>query len=645
MSDLPHRDDVLLQLPCYEPAGRAVTLTLDELTQHWLIIGTTGSGKTTILNEALWQLLHYRAQESDLKPGILILDAKGDDTVAKVRAWSRAAGRERDVRVLDGKGESFVSVFGSLTRVEAVETLTSQLLAGVARFGSGESFWEDARSSALRAVLTALVFLPRPLSHGELVERMAAWLLRNEPPEPALKRIRVLVESPHLSTYRRQRLAAVLTFVTYWDKLDYRTRSNIQATLVPVLDALEISEGEGYFAAPQARELQPRAVLAEGQIQVASVNAITQPKLAQFLFRFLKEDFFRAVHERPRWEPQRQRLGVLLVDEWPLIVTERDATHLGTCRSKGAAVIAATQGISPVLAEVGPVHTRTLMANLNAFAFLRCRELEVEEFALRQMGLKPPPPPARAAPDPDGMDFLIAHRPPGVPLPELVCPLGSLGRLDANQAYVVVGAHREVEPVWFVPRYFEAETVPETVPDAPSFLPEPELTLLAARTDQAVMRFNRQLHPQAELVAVLGNRLGPEQAARWRTELQQLLQFCQLGSASEASLASLPGSWAKGLVAILVLLVQRTQPERPGSKLVHLGQWGGRLIVQFAQEPAEDAFDPSWAQVLRGRLAAPLYPSVYRPLRRKDLGWLGREHPKLRPALDRLHAAATPALE
>ncbi|MEN9576707.1 MAG: Type secretion-system coupling protein DNA-binding domain [Verrucomicrobiota bacterium] len=600
---MPQRDDLLLRLPCYEPAGRTVTLTLDELTQHWLIIGTTGSGKTTILNEVLWQLLHYRAQEPGPKPGILILDAKGDDTVAKVRAWSRAAGRERDVRVLDGKGESFVSVFGALTRVEAVDTLTSQLLAGVARFSSGESFWEDARSSALRAVLTALVFLPRPLSHGELVERMAAWLLRNEPPEPALKRIRLLVESPHLSAYRRQRLAAVLTFVTYWHQLDYRTRSNIQETLVPVLDALEISEGEGYFAAPMRGSWSraPRWPTVKFRSPASAAGGAAGGRVAAHCYG--------ARRNAPGHLPEQRRGG-----------DRPDARHLAGAGGGRAGAYADPNGEPQCLCL--PVLPGT-----------------------RSRGVRPPADEAEAAttPDPDGMDFLIANRPPGVHLPEPVCPLGSLGRLAANQAYVVVGAHREVDPMWFVPRYFEAETAPETVPDAPSFLPEPEQTLLAARTDRAVMRCNRQLLPQAELVTVLGNRFGPEQAARWRTELKQLLKFCRLGLVSEASLASLPGSWAKGLVALLVSLVQRGQPERPGSKLVHLRQWGGRLILQFAKEPAEDQFDPSWAQVLRGRLAAPLYPSVYRPLRRKDLGWLGREHPNLRPALDRLHGTSTPA--
>ena len=136
----PQRDDLLLRLPCYEPAGQSVDLTLDDLTQHLLVVGSTGAGKTSLLNEVLWQLLHYRADDPALKLGMLILDGKADDTVAKVLAWATAAGRAGDVQVLNGDGAAMFPLFAPLTRLAAVDQVTAQVLAAAASMSVENQF-------------------------------------------------------------------------------------------------------------------------------------------------------------------------------------------------------------------------------------------------------------------------------------------------------------------------------------------------------------------------------------------------------------------------------------------------------------------------------------------------------------------------
>ena len=84
----------IIQLPVYEPAGRDVVLSETDLLQHMLVIGATGSGKSCLLHRMLEQLIHHPD-----RPGLLICDAKGDDTVTRVRKMSLAAGRD-DVVVL-----------------------------------------------------------------------------------------------------------------------------------------------------------------------------------------------------------------------------------------------------------------------------------------------------------------------------------------------------------------------------------------------------------------------------------------------------------------------------------------------------------------------------------------------------------------
>ena len=87
-----NESDPLIRLLCYEPPGVTLAWTREEWLRHTLLLGSTGCGKTSLLNEVLWQLIHHQAADREQKLGLLILDPKGDDTPAKITAYAEAAG-------------------------------------------------------------------------------------------------------------------------------------------------------------------------------------------------------------------------------------------------------------------------------------------------------------------------------------------------------------------------------------------------------------------------------------------------------------------------------------------------------------------------------------------------------------------------
>lgn len=97
----------MIKLLCYEPAGLRLELSPDDVSRHILAIGATGSGKTTALvNPALQQLLGWQVSNPEAKVGLLILDAKVDETPEKTLEWARQAGRQSDVLVLSESGDA-----------------------------------------------------------------------------------------------------------------------------------------------------------------------------------------------------------------------------------------------------------------------------------------------------------------------------------------------------------------------------------------------------------------------------------------------------------------------------------------------------------------------------------------------------------
>jgi energy-coupling factor transporter ATP-binding protein EcfA2 len=74
-------------LPAYEPAGFVLQLDAEGLCRMTLIAGSTGSGKSTLLNGMLGCLLRHCASDPEKKIGLLVMDPKQDDTLARITAW------------------------------------------------------------------------------------------------------------------------------------------------------------------------------------------------------------------------------------------------------------------------------------------------------------------------------------------------------------------------------------------------------------------------------------------------------------------------------------------------------------------------------------------------------------------------------
>ena len=101
-SPLPRASGIVL--PCYEGAdGRATELTFSntELCRSMLLLGSTGSGKTTALRAICRSLIRQQAADGESKPALIFFDFKGDgQTVDAITSWAEQTGRGGDVRLL-----------------------------------------------------------------------------------------------------------------------------------------------------------------------------------------------------------------------------------------------------------------------------------------------------------------------------------------------------------------------------------------------------------------------------------------------------------------------------------------------------------------------------------------------------------------
>ena len=143
-------------------SGHEVWLTNDDCRQHFLILGTTGSGKTELL-------IGFCANALSWASGFLIVDGKGDVNVfAKIYMLARKFGREDDLLVLnfmtgdrpDGAGDgSILSNTMNPFSTGSSDSLTQMVVSLMDDSGSEGGMWKGRATAMFTGVMRALATL------------------------------------------------------------------------------------------------------------------------------------------------------------------------------------------------------------------------------------------------------------------------------------------------------------------------------------------------------------------------------------------------------------------------------------------------------------------------------------------------------
>ena len=288
------------------------------------------------------------------------------------------------------------------------------------------------------------------------------------------------------------------------------------------------------------------------------------------------------------------------------------------CQFSGRSTnISATQGLSSLDERIGVRARKALLANFGTILFLRSREDEVDLFAATHLGTRMQTETITTLVDEGGL--LSAGR-GKIRRPVLVCPPGTLGRLEPHQGFAIIPGLPPCEhPLSFVPWFEE-------------------------RRSQAI----EGSHSLDHLLDLL-SRHGLREANDDRT-FQAALRLCSDASRHGSALAEakgfflskcalvpngldgLPAAWLRALPNILWSLRQPHWTHLP----FMIGEFAcaeGLLQVRFTQEslcPPQPDRVTAW-DWLRVKINAALYPSCWRPLTAKHRRYLSARQPELPP--------------
>lgn len=344
--------------------GLPFRLSLRDLQNHLLVLGGTGSGKTSgILRPLAYQLSEFE------NVGLVILDGKSALPL-ELRDIS-------DLTLIDPAKDS-VSLVADLEPDRIVDTIT-QILAPSS--SAGERFWVDSASGLLRR---AAVLGKAAGGHYWTLESAARIASDQTYRDTVVSQISEDTDGPVLDE-------AADFFSREWQVLDIKTQSNIIATMRAWMSAITASPDMLKWASslPGEDTVDITSPLHGGRIGIVvpqyrygSAGAVVTALLKARIYARLK-----ARAETPAWQEQETPV-VFLVDEAQEIATEEDATMLAIGRSLGLAVVGATQTVESVIVKLGDALARKWLGIYGGVVGLPGRSVQTDEFVASRGGAR-----------------------------------------------------------------------------------------------------------------------------------------------------------------------------------------------------------------------------------------------------------------
>ena len=618
-------DERVVTIPCYEPPGLRIELSGRTLCNHTLLLGMTGSSKTSTLRWFMKDLIIDHAHNPDRKAGMCIIDLNGDDTVALVKKWAIQSGRADDLRLLTPT-QGHLDLFAHVKSLEDLPAATAQFMHGPWLREGDNAYWHETARTLIDAALSVCLVVTGRLHAETVIRFLTNWLVANKPGEDdGLLLLNFEKMADHAQVHLDAQLAGkidhVRATIEMWGKLDARTRGILASCLLDALGPLVSLETRKYIDSSRGSCFNPEEI-DQGRILVFSLPAGRNVESASLLGQIVKARLYVALQNRPQFRDQR--LCGIVVDEYHYLAsggTSRasDVTALATLRSRSVAIIAATQSLDHLASIMGPRDFRALIPNFGSHFFFRSTEFAAGELATIVMGSRDIP--VRSS---EQSGTLLMEQPAAVSK-ELVCPPGALAQLEPGQAYVATASgFRSDGRIWLAGNHEEGTRALQRDTPAPidalgrlrrlvlptGQAPSPPVSSSGVLPAEWPFPNPRYYYDTAEWHRLI-------QAPRFLRAPYPSLQafrgaFNKWGQ-DPSGLDTLPICWWEAVLAMTLRFVQ-LHP----MKLIGLHQQDGCLCVLLSEITDPPFIYLTWTEQVQNSV----YPARTRPLKRRDQHFL-----------------------
>ena len=346
-------------------AGLPFRLSLRDLQMHALVLGGTGSGKTSGI---LRPLARQLSEHEDI--GLVIMDGKG-------ALPSELAGLPGMQLVDPARGGLEISLVSGVEPSVIVDTVREIL----APAGAGQDmFWINSAAGALR--------------RGAVIAQAAGgawWSLYHSAQVVSNKQDRdQLIEALWPRADEDPLLREAFTYFRFeWDPMEEKTRSNILAVIRSWISTITATpELLRWAKTPAGKDsIDLLAPLTGGRIGVL-IPEFRYGVAGSVVTALIKARLFSGLKSRADrdWSGTSETPVAFIVDEAQEVATTQDAQMLPIGRSLGLAMIAATQGVEGVNAKLGEATALKWLSIFGSVVALSGRSPATDELISQRAG-------------------------------------------------------------------------------------------------------------------------------------------------------------------------------------------------------------------------------------------------------------------
>ena len=366
-------------------------VVIDErgMYQNILVTGTIGTGKTaSAMYPFAKQVLFYKSYDENLKPGMLILDVKGN-FYEQVFKFAEESGRLDDIIVIELNGKYKYNPMHKPDLKPLVLANRTKTVLGLFSNSKGgqDAYWLDKAE----LLIAECIKLCRLYNDGYVSFAEINKLVSNK--NYLVNKITMLVEDQDIMT--RDELEIFDTSREYFENeystLAENTLSIIQSFVTQMTQFFYIDPEVKKTFSPPIEELNFlgfKDVVDKGKIVILKMNVAQYRNLAKTIAAYMKLDFQTEVMARlVRKGANKQRPLFMISDEYQEFVTATDAEFYAQSREPKCVSIVATQSYTSLINTLKDRDVvRTVTQNLINKIWLRTDDSFTVEEAQKQLG-------------------------------------------------------------------------------------------------------------------------------------------------------------------------------------------------------------------------------------------------------------------
>ncbi len=346
-------------------SGREIFLPDRTLTQHMVVVGSSGAGKTSFLLSLIYQQIRRGGT-------VIFMDGKRRHSGFAKMAWlADACGRAADLRVIDPQDPTLSHAYNPLLAKDAakeagvVASKIHKLMPSIPD-GHPASYYSNLAYEAILKMVRALHRLKRSFSYRDVLALF-------ESPDQAFRILRQ-------ELYNDSNFESLIEVEKFVRK--FKTMGQMSDLLSGLISELGAISGKpmGDFLCRPVSDVDFYQAIKKGQIIYAALPRLQETKKSEKLGKVILTDLqssIGAIYNEKEFQPLMPALVVL--DEFGSYAIPDFSVVFEQAREAGIAVVAAfqlTSQLSDIEKGLSKGFLETVMGNTETKVFLRLKSLE-----------------------------------------------------------------------------------------------------------------------------------------------------------------------------------------------------------------------------------------------------------------------------